>query len=215
MCLVCKKRFTGESFAYWRRLVPGVEGPSPSTLGSVEQLTSSQTLTLIDHFSAVQCCAVQCSSGYDLVPGQHSEGSVSLDDAAHHADLLRPEELQGQRLARDQHHGCVRQHRDGLVAVIIVHRATVELLHVRAQVLEEHRGHGGSEKGRCHLWLSQRNTCVMWLVEMRTSSRGFSWGFGLLNFGQILYRNGTFSLVVQLNFFFFIFLWSFVYVFFH
>lgn len=80
--------------------------------------------------------SLPCGGGH-LVPGQHSEGSVPLDDAAHHADLLRPEELQRQRLARDQHHSCVWQHRDGLAAVVIVHRATVELLHVRAQVLEE------------------------------------------------------------------------------
>lgn len=66
---------------------------------------------------------------------EHGEGSVFLDDAAHHADLLWPEELQGQRLTRYQHHGCVRQHRDGLAAVVIMHRAAVKLLHVWTQVL--------------------------------------------------------------------------------
>ncbi|TNN65649.1 hypothetical protein EYF80_024178 [Liparis tanakae] len=60
----------------------------------------------------------------------HSKGAVSLDDAPHHADLLRPEELQRQRLTRHQHHGCVWQHGDGLTAVLIVDRTAVKLLHV-------------------------------------------------------------------------------------
>lgn len=82
---------------------------------------------------------VRCEGGH-LVPGKHSEGSVSLDDAAHHADLLRPEQLQGQSLARDQHHSRVWQHGDGLAAVVVVDRATVKLLHVWAKILEKHSG---------------------------------------------------------------------------
>ena len=66
---------------------------------------------------------------------EDSEGAVSLDDAAHHADLLGPEELQRQRLAGQQHHGRVGQHRDGLAAVLVVDRPAVELLHVCTQVL--------------------------------------------------------------------------------
>ena len=61
---------------------------------------------------------------------EHSKGAVSLDDAPHHADLLRPEELQRQRLAWHQHHSCVWQHRDGLAAVVIVDCTAVKLLHV-------------------------------------------------------------------------------------
>lgn len=61
---------------------------------------------------------------------QHSKGAVSLDDAAHHADLLRPEQLQRQRLAGHQHDSCVWKHRDGLAAVVIVDRPPMKLLHV-------------------------------------------------------------------------------------
>lgn len=61
---------------------------------------------------------------------EHSKCAVPLNDAPHHADLLRPEELQRQRLTRHQHHSRVGQHRNGLTAVVIVDCAAVELLHV-------------------------------------------------------------------------------------
>lgn len=67
---------------------------------------------------------------------KYSEGAISLDDGTHHADLLWPEELQGQRLAGQQHDSGVRQHRDGLAAVVIVDGTAVELLHVCTQVLQ-------------------------------------------------------------------------------
>lgn len=66
---------------------------------------------------------------------ENSKGAVSLDNASHHADLLRSEELQRQGLSWDQHDSCERQHWDGLAAVVIVHRAPMKLLHVGAQVL--------------------------------------------------------------------------------
>lgn len=68
---------------------------------------------------------------------EHSKGAVSLDDAPHHADLLRSEQLQRQSLARDQHHSRVWKHRDGLAAVVIMDCAPVKLLHVWAQVLRD------------------------------------------------------------------------------
>lgn len=61
---------------------------------------------------------------------KHSKGTVSLDDAPHHADLLRSKELQRQRLTWHQHHSRVWKHRDGLTAVVIVDRTAVKLLHV-------------------------------------------------------------------------------------
>lgn len=61
---------------------------------------------------------------------KYSKGAISLNDGAHHADLLRPEELQGQRLAGQQHHSRVGQHGDGLAAVVIVDGTAVKLLHV-------------------------------------------------------------------------------------
>lgn len=72
------------------------------------------------------------TNGYShVVPVcEHSKGAVSLDDAPHHADLLRSEELQRQRLTGHQHHSRVWQHRDGLTAVVIVDCTAVELLHV-------------------------------------------------------------------------------------
>lgn len=68
---------------------------------------------------------------------EHSKGAVSLDDAPHHADLLRSEQLQRQSLAGDQHHSRVWKHRDGLAAVVIMDCAPVKLLHVWAQVLRD------------------------------------------------------------------------------
>lgn len=61
---------------------------------------------------------------------EHGEGSVFLDHTPHHADLLRSEELQRQRLARHQHHGWDWEHWDGLAAVIIVNGTAMKLLHV-------------------------------------------------------------------------------------
>lgn len=72
----------------------------------------------------------QISHNHFVPVCEHSKGAVSLDDAPHHADLLRPEELQRQRLTGDQHHGRVRQHGDGLTAVVVVDCAAVKLLHV-------------------------------------------------------------------------------------
>ena len=76
-------------------------------------------------------CAFILGARRKLVPVcKYSKGAISLDDGAHHADLLGPEELQGQRLAGQQHHGRVGQHRDGLAAVVVVDRTAVKLLHV-------------------------------------------------------------------------------------
>lgn len=61
---------------------------------------------------------------------QHGERAVMADQVAEHADLLRPEELQRQRLTRDQNEGGVREDRKILHAVVVVKRAPVELLHV-------------------------------------------------------------------------------------
>lgn len=60
---------------------------------------------------------------------QHSKCAVPLDNTPHHADLLWPEELQRKCLTRHQHHSRVRQHRNGLTAVIVMDCSTVELLH--------------------------------------------------------------------------------------
>lgn len=61
---------------------------------------------------------------------QHSEGAVLADQVAEHADLLRSEELQRQRLTRNQDEGGVRENGEVLYAVVIVNGAPVELLHV-------------------------------------------------------------------------------------
>lgn len=61
---------------------------------------------------------------------QDSKGAIPLDDAPHHADLLRSEELQREGLTRYQHHGRVGQHRDGLTTVVIVDCTAMKLLHI-------------------------------------------------------------------------------------
>lgn len=61
---------------------------------------------------------------------KHGKSAISLDDTAHHADLLRSKELQRQGLTRHQHHSRVRQHGDCLTAVVIVDCTAVKLLHV-------------------------------------------------------------------------------------
>lgn len=61
---------------------------------------------------------------------QHGEGAVVADQVAEHADLLRPEELQWQRLPRDQDESGVREDGEILHAVVVVKSAPVELLHV-------------------------------------------------------------------------------------
>lgn len=61
---------------------------------------------------------------------QHGESAVVADQVAEHADLLRSEELQRQRLTRNQDEGGVREDGETLHAVVVVKSAPVELLHV-------------------------------------------------------------------------------------
>lgn len=61
---------------------------------------------------------------------QHGKRAVVADQVAEHADLLRSEELQRQRLTRNQDEGGMREDGKILHAVVIVKSAPVELLHV-------------------------------------------------------------------------------------
>lgn len=88
-----------------------------------------QTLC-VSSISSGWCVMITDGSGHSVPVCEHSKGTVFLDDAPHHADLLRSKELQRQRLTWHQHHSRVWKHRDGLTAVVIVDRAAVKLLHV-------------------------------------------------------------------------------------
>ena len=123
-----------------------------------------------DTFPVHQICPV-CSDNLwmqdSFVPVcEHSKGAVSLDDAPHHADLLRPEQLQWQRLSGHQHHSRVWQHRDRLTAVVIVDRAAVKLLHVWTQVLQ-HRGQSQHSTTR-QQQLKKTNYTALWQLKHNT-----------------------------------------------
>ena len=60
----------------------------------------------------------------------NGECAVVADRVAEHADLLRSQELQRQRLALYKYKSSMRENRQILHTVFIVKSAAVELLHV-------------------------------------------------------------------------------------
>lgn len=61
---------------------------------------------------------------------KHGKSAILAYEGAKHADLLRSEKLQGQRLTWDQYEGNVGKNWQILHAVLIVQGTAVKLLHV-------------------------------------------------------------------------------------
>lgn len=68
---------------------------------------------------------------------KHGKSAILAYEGAKHADLLRSEKLQGQRLTWDQYEGNVGKNWQILHAVLVVQGTAVKLLHVWAQILDK------------------------------------------------------------------------------